>query len=180
MPRSAGFVPLFVLCLRVTVGAQAPPLHRTPDSAKQAEMLAHLKAFASEYDRNMPGFSCVQRSGKDSDTIQAHFNARSVVLIDLGSRQVAQNGLPATVPTESFLRDLLLEDSQFTFVRWATLHKAGGWPCFTTAKHSLASNGRRRFMAMLIRALFTGLCSAVGARRACIPVMPAGPTSSHS
>ena len=121
MPRTASLVPLLVLCLRGTVGAQAPPLLRPPDSAKQAEMLAHLKAFASEYDRNMPSFSCVQRSGKDSDTIQAHFNARSVVLIDMGSRQRAQNGLPATVPIESFLRDLLSEDSQFTFVRWAIL-----------------------------------------------------------
>jgi len=79
----SSFVPLFVLCLRVTVGAQAPPLLGPPDSAAQAQMLAHLKAFASEFARNIPSFSCVQRSSKNSDTIQGHFSARSVLLIDL-------------------------------------------------------------------------------------------------
>jgi hypothetical protein len=119
MPRTVSFVPLFLLCLRITVGAQAPPVVGPPNSAKQAEMVAHLKTFVSEYARKMPSFSCVQRNSKDSDTVEG--SARSVVVIDLGSRQREQNGLPATVPIESFLRDLLSEDSQFTFVRWAIL-----------------------------------------------------------
>jgi hypothetical protein len=84
-------------------------------------MLTHLKAYASEYARNMPSFSCVQRTTKTSDALQGHLSARSVVLIDLSSRQKAQNGQPANVPVESLIRDLFSEDSQLTFVRWATL-----------------------------------------------------------
>jgi hypothetical protein len=113
---------LIVPCFAVCAGAQTPVAPQWPDSTQQAEMQAHLKAYASTYSRDLPEFTCAQSSFKNSDALEGHFRANSVIAVDLGpQRRREQKGLGASASVDGLIRDLFSSSNQFTFDRWAVL-----------------------------------------------------------
>jgi len=115
----------FFLAMAWSVAAQTNTRTlKAPTAAQKKEMLSHLKARLSDYERHLPAFVCAPLLKlEDPDALEGSRVLPDTVILDLRELERGHSEQTVAFSTEPLLGALVAPDAKFVFERWAMVRR---------------------------------------------------------